>query len=254
MRVPWIGALILVWSLSLRAQTWLPQGGPPGEIVTHTAYTLSYNSDHLVANWVSHALRPEHLKDCVGRMNGFSPDPDLRSHSASSEDYARSGYDRGHLAPAGDMKWSAQVMKESFYMTNVSPQTPSMNRGRWLSLETLVRAWAKASQEVLVVTGPVLEQDLPQMGPSRVSIPRYHFKVILRTVGNQRQAIGFLMPQAPGPEEVKAFALPVRKIEELTGLDFFPHIPKLEQDSVEKEIAWQLWDFKATFSYSSCGA
>ena len=108
MRVPWIGALILGGALSAHAQTWLPRGGEAGELLAHTAYTLSYNENHEVANWVAYALRPEHLKDCVGRANNFLPDPELRSGSATKEDYYRTGYDRGHLAPAGDMKWSRQ--------------------------------------------------------------------------------------------------------------------------------------------------
>lgn len=252
MSVPWIGAIVLVWSWSALAQSWLPRGGTGGEIVTHTAYTLSYNDNHEVANWVAYALRPEHLKDCVGRANNFYVDPDLRAGSATRDDYYRSGFDRGHLAPAGDMKWSREVMKESFYLSNVTPQTPSMNRGRWVKLEALVRAWAKNSSETVIVTGPILSNDLPQIGPSRVSVPEYHFKAIMVTNGSKREAIAFLMPKQPTFSDLKAYAISVRELELLTGLDLFPHLAQREQDRMEKDISWDAWNFKATFAYSAC--
>lgn len=252
MRVPWIGALILGASLSAYAQSWLPSGGVDGEIVSHTAYTLSYNDHHEVANWVAYALRPEHLKDCVGRASNFLNDPDLRAGSASKDDYYRSGYDRGHLAPAGDMKWSRQVMKESFYMSNITPQTPSMNRGRWVKLETLVRAWAKTANETVIVTGPVLSANMPQIGASRVSVPDYHYKVVMVTNGTKREAIAFLMPQHPTFIDLKAYVISVRELEAMTGINFFPHLAVSEQDRMEKNVSWDAWNFKATFAYSAC--
>lgn len=252
MRVPWIGAVLLAGGLTAHADSWLPQGGDQGEVVQHTAYTLSYNSDHHVANWVAHALRPEHLKDCVGRESSFKIDPDLRGHSVNPDDYARTGFDRGHLAPAGDMKWSKQAMQESFYMSNISPQTPLMNRGRWAQLENLVRAWAKNAQETLIVTGPVLEGSLPQMGPAQVSVPSYHFKALFLTRQGQRQGIAFLMPQAPQNKDLRTYVVTIRKLEEMTGLNFYSHLSQDEQDRVEKDVKWQLWDFAANFTYDSC--
>jgi len=252
MRVPWIGALVLVWTTNVLAQVWLPTGGDRGEIVPHTAYTLSYNETHEVANWVAYALRPEHLKDCVGRANNFYQDPSVGTGSASREDYYRSGYDRGHLAPAGDMKWNRQVMNESFYLSNITPQSPSMNRGRWAKLELLVRAWAKTASETVIATGPVLNNHLVQIGPNGVSVPEYHFKAILVTRGTRREAIAFLMPQNPTNTDLKTYSLSVRELEQLTGLNFFPHLSSREQNRLETEINWTAWNFLETFDYSSC--
>ncbi len=252
MRAPWIGALVFI-VFQAHAQVWLPRGGESGERVTRTAYTLNYNERHEVANWVAYALRPEHLRDCVGRANNFREDPDLRSGSATLEDYAGSGYDRGHLAPAGDMKWSAEAMRESFYLSNITPQTSSMNRGRWSSLEVVVRAWAKGARETIVVTGPILRRRLRQMGPSRVSIPEEHFKVVLvHTRRGARKAIGFIMSQSPSENDLSLYALPVRVVEEQTGLDFFPHLTRAEQEALETDVDLDLWDFRATFAYSAC--
>lgn len=254
MRFPWIGILVLGWVFSTHAQTWLPRGGAAGELLAHTAYTLSYNDNHELANWVAYSLRPEHLKDCVGRANNFLPDPILRSGSATKDDYYQTGYDRGHLAPAGDMKWSRQVMRESFYFSNITPQTPSMNRGRWVKLETLIRAWAKGASETVIVTGPILKGDLAQIGPSRVSVPDYHFKTILVNRNGKREAIAFLMPQHPKFSDLKSYVISVRELENLTGMDLFPHLTRKEQDRIEKNIAWDFWNFKATFSYSACSS
>ena len=143
-------------------------------------------------------------------------------------------------------------MKESFYFSNITPQTPSMNRGRWVKLETLVRAWAKSSSETVIVTGPVLKGNLAQIGPSRVSVPDYHYKAILVSKGTQRQAIAFLMPQHPTFSDLKAYAISVRELELLTGMDFFPHLTRKEQDRIEKDVSWSNWNFQATFAYSAC--
>jgi len=253
MSVPWIGALILLGSISAQAQSWLPrQTGSTNEVVAHTAYTLSYDERHEVAAWVGHALRPEHLRDCVGRSNAFFIDPVLRAGSADGDDYRGSGYDRGHLAPAGDMKWSAAAMKESFYYSNITPQRPAMNRGKWMQLETLVRAWAKTQDEVIVIAGPVLGQLTGAIGPNRVSVPALHFKVLLATRGGVRKAIGFVMDQDPQARDLSAYVLPVRDIERLAGWDFFPHLPRREQDRLETTVDMAAWDFRATFSYAAC--
>ncbi len=253
MRVPWIGALIILGSVSSYAQTWLPRkAGSTNEVVTRTAYTLSYDDPHEVAAWVGYSLRPEHLRDCVGRSPKFFVDPDLRAGSATPEDYRGSGFDRGHLAPAGDMKWSAAAMRESFYYSNITPQRPGMNRGKWMQLETLVRAWAKSHDEVIVITGPVLNDVTQEIGHSRVAVPAQHFKVLLATKGGVRKAIAFLMGQSPSDRDLITYALPVRAIEQLTGWDFFPHLSRREQDRLEETLAPRAWDYRATFSYSPC--
>jgi endonuclease G len=247
---PWIGLLLL--SSLAHAQVWLPEEDTPTEIIQHSAITIGYNEDHEVPQWVAYVLRKEHLRDCFDRSENFREDVTVRTGSALPTDYRSSGYDRGHIAPAGDMKWSKQAMEESFYMSNITPQSPGMNRGRWASLELLVRAWAKEGDETIIVSGPVLQANLPQIGSTGVSIPAEHFKVLLRSRGGHLAAIAFVMSQNPTATGLQAYALPVRTVEELTGLNFFPHLSVTEQDRVEQRIAWEQWDFKAKFSYDSC--
>ena len=246
----WIGLLLL--SSLAHAQVWLPEEESSSDIIHHSAITIGYSEQHEVPQWVAYVLRKEHLHDCFDRKDNFREDLNVRTGSALPTDYRSSGYDRGHIAPAGDMKWSKEAMEESFYMSNITPQSPGMNRGRWASLEMLARAWAKEGDETIIVSGPVLHDNLPRIGSSGISIPRDHFKVLLRSKNEQLNAIAFLMTQNPTARGLETYALPVRTIEELTGLNFFPHLSSNEQERIEKKISWDQWDFKAKFSYYPC--
>ena len=243
---------VVTFSVVSHAQVWLPEENESSDIIQHLAITIGYSEYHELPRWVAYALRKEHLQDCADRSNNFRIDPTVRTGSASPEDYQSSGYDRGHIAPAGDMKWSAQAMKESFYMSNITPQTPGMNRGRWANLELLARAWAKEGDETIIVSGPVLRDDLERIGETGVSVPTEHYKVLLRTHAGRRSAIAFLMTQNPQSEDLRTYALPVSKIEERTGLNFFPHLTKTEQHRIERVVDWSQWNFKAKFSYYAC--
>ncbi len=245
---------VAAYSLSAFAQAWIPDESSAGELVQHFAHTLSYNEDHEQPNWVGHVLRREHLRNCVGRDSNFRVDPRVSTGSASPSDYLNSGYDRGHLVPAGDMKWSSRAMRDTFYMSNVSPQSPQLNQGRWAALENLVRAWARQGDETIVIAGPILEENLPRIGANNVSVPRRYFKAILRNRGGDYHAIGFLFTQTPGNQALPAYALSIRKLEELTGLDLFPHLPAATQEMIEADIAWDQWDFNARASYDPCGS
>lgn len=152
--------------------------------------------------------------------------------SAESGDYKGSRYDKGHLAPAADMAWDSTAMCESFYMSNMSPQLPAFNRGIWKRLEDQVRDWAIENQEIWIVTGPVLRDDLPTIGTNHVSVPEYFYKVIIDIKEPDFKGIGFILPNKGSKEPLTAFAVTIDSVEALTGLDFFPGLP----DSLEKLI------------------
>jgi endonuclease G len=164
---------------SVLDQLQIPAVKSTDEIVTHTAYILSYNEDHEQANWVAYVLTANETNSASNeRTNRFFPDPLVKTKSASTVDYEGSGYDRGHLAPAEDMAWSSTTMKESFYYSNMSPQVPAFNRGVWKRLEELVRYWSTVYDSIYIVTGPVLTNNLPTIGPDKVSVPEYYYKAI----------------------------------------------------------------------------
>ncbi|WP_163324847.1 DNA/RNA non-specific endonuclease [Draconibacterium mangrovi] len=215
-------------------------------ILYRFAYTLSYNLEYKQANWVAYELTSSELVRSFKRNNAFRPDDELAGKVALNIDYKGSGWDRGHLAPAGDMCWSWNSMHESFLYSNISPQDPSFNRGIWVRLEDLVRRWSESNQKLLVVTGPILQPNLSKLGFNNISIPKYFYKIVLDHVPPNYDAIGFVIPNEGSDKELYEFAVSIDSIERLTNLDFFPLIPDIIEDSIESKIdinKWQ-WEFR----------
>ena len=147
-----IPSLSISQSQPLTLQQLLPSHTSNHQIIEHSAYILQYNEKYEHAEWVIYLLTQDRVADSFERTDNFRPDPKVITGSASLADYKGSGYDRGHLAPAADMKWSENVMSESFFMSNMSPQKPGFNRGIWKSLESIVRTWAIENNEIYIVT------------------------------------------------------------------------------------------------------
>lgn len=215
------------------------------QVIQHTGYTVSYNADYRIANWVAYELTAEEVNNKkVERSNKFVSDPDVKGATATNEDYTRSGYDRGHLAPAADMKWSAKAMRESFYLSNICPQIPGLNRGVWNDLEGQCRMWAKDNGSLYIVTGPVISEDMKLLGKNRVAIPNAFYKVIVYHTGKQYKGIGFLFDNKDYNESLsKSMAVPIDRVEKVTGIDFFPAIPDEEEEAMEKAVDWSSWSF-----------
>ncbi len=201
------------------------------QVIQRTAYTFTYNEAHEQANWVAYILTKSHLGSGVERSNKFMPDPLVSSQTATNADYAKSGYDRGHLAPAADMSWSLQVMQESFYFSNMSPQLPGFNRGIWKVLEEKVRDWALLYDTLYVVTGPVLEPGLPTIGPNNVSVPKAYFKALVAP--KQHKGIAFLMPHAKSTASILEFSITIDALEELINRDLFFQLPDHLEVAIE---------------------
>ncbi|MBY0515680.1 MAG: DNA/RNA non-specific endonuclease [Bacteriovoracaceae bacterium] len=243
---------LLVSFTSLASPAWSPIDQDHLEIVDHFAITIGYSEEFEVPQWVGYVMRKDNLRGCVSRGSNFRVDPLISTRSASPDDYKSSGFDRGHIAPAGDMKWHAQAMSESFYMSNMTPQTAKMNRGQWAQLENQARAWMKEADETLVISGPILQAGLPRIGNSQVAVPYEHYKILLRNRAGKKSAIAFLMGQNPATNDLSTYAVSVRTIEEKTGLNFFPHLSQSEQDDVEQNLDLNQWNFKASFNYDPC--
>ena len=210
-------------------------------VIKHLGYAFQYSEKHEQAFWVGYELTKKETEKAFERTDEFIPDPAVSTGTATVADYAKSGYDRGHLAPAADMGWSQQAMAESFYFSNMSPQEPGFNRGIWKNLEEQVRTWAKEYDSIYVVTGPVLKDGLVQLGPNGVSIPKYYYKVILDNTGDDAKAIGFLMPNEASKEPLEKFAVSVDQVEQETGIDFFNKLPDSRENAFEKEVCIPCW-------------
>jgi len=221
----------------------IPNIQPNEVVITHTGYVLSYNKTHKQANWVAYELTSEETNSIVGRSGKFTADPKIKTDIVKNKDYVKSGYDKGHLAPAGDMGWSLTAMTESFYFSNISPQVPSFNRGVWRKLEELVRSWAVENKSVYVVTGPVLTNGLSIIGDNKVSVPEYFYKVILDYNEPYVKGIGFIIPNNNSSEPLQYFAITIDSVEIFTHIDFFPLLPDEKENIIESTLKTDAWSW-----------
>ena len=211
-----------------------------GEIIKHSYYTLAYSEENEQAYWVYYELTPELINGTQTRTDDFRADPLVSTGSASLTDYSGSGYDRGHLCPAADMTLNKTSMSESFYLSNMSPQTAGFNRGIWSTLESDVRNWALKYNKIYVVTGPIFKDNLGKIGANEVTVPGYYYKVIYD--GNKRM-IGLILPNASSSKSMDQFVVTVDQIEQQTGIDFFPGLDDQLENQLESSANTIGWEF-----------
>lgn len=219
------------------------KNGAKEQIIKHEGYTVSYNSDFKIPNWVAYELTLEKVSNAkVKRHNKFIPDPQVKGATALNEDYSRTGYDRGHMVPAGDMKWSEKVMRETFYFSNICPQDRGLNSGVWNDLEMTIRVWAKEHKRIYIACGPVIEKDLKRLGKNRVGIPRLFYKVVCDP--EKTQCIGFLFENRDYKQtSPRDLAVSVDHVEEITGIDFFSQFPNAIEKEMEAKVDLKFWSF-----------
>ncbi|CAM4106937.1 DNA/RNA non-specific endonuclease [Zobellia roscoffensis] len=215
-----------------------------GDIVEHSHYMLSYNEPFEQAEWVAYTLKKEHLTNDDRKRPYFIEDPKVRTKSADWRNYKGSGYDRGHLCPAGDRRFTEQAYNETFYTSNISPQDREFNAGIWNELEMQVRIWAKQHGELFVVTAGVLEEGLNEIGQEDVDVPRYYYKIVARGNGDDLKILAFLMEGKQSSKPLKQFVVSVHEVEKRTGIDFFQKISKQQQDQLEAKVDTGSWKFK----------
>ena len=203
-----------------------------GTIKRRFAYTVSYNHGTRQPNWVAWTLTRAHASGKLKRGD-FEDDMDMPSPKGTKADYFNTGFDRGHMCPAGDNKWNQKAMDECFLMTNMCPQTHALNAGVWNSIEQQCRTWAKKYGKVYIVCGPIfLNKQHRKLGKNKVVVPDAFFKVILRT-GKNPQAIGFICRnQSAKGLQKKDCVNSIDEVERITGYDFFSKLP----DNIERKI------------------
>ena len=187
------------------------------QIIVHMGYTLSYNETYEQANWVTYMLCGSDLDSATAiRKDNFRVDTMVITGTADISDYRYSGYDRGHLSPASNYIEDQTKMDESFYMSNISPQNPSFNRGIWKTLENYERSLAIEKDTIYVITGGILKGDLKTIGDNKVAVPEYFFKIIY----DRSFILCFLMKNEKSSLSIFNFTQPLTKIEEISGLQF----------------------------------
>ena len=210
---------------------YIPKGPAVNEIITHSAMIIGYNEVHEQPNWVMHIIPKDVITGIETRSNDFRPDSLVTSGTSDVEDYWDSGYDRGHMAPSADFRWSKKALSESYYYSNISPQTPELNREAWSNLEMQIREWVVQYGDLLVITGPVLKDSLPkiQQGSYRVSIPEADFKIVVDLNREQPRALAFLYPNTKDvKDKIQDYVVTIDSIEKITGITFFPNLPQAE--------------------------
>lgn len=207
--------------------------GTPEQILERTGYVASYNKTNLLPNWVAWHLTAERTEGSAKRSGvDFAEDTEVPEPRATDWDYYNSGYDRGHMCPAADNKWSKKAMEESFLFTNMCPQNGNLNRGDWNEMEMACRKWAKKYGDLYIVCGPILYKGKHKtIGKNKVVVPEAFFKVVLRT-GDNPQAIGFIYKNTSGNRPKDSYVNTVDEVERITGIDFFSSLP----DNVEKNV------------------
>ncbi|MBZ0327408.1 MAG: DNA/RNA non-specific endonuclease [Altibacter sp.] len=212
-----------------------------GVIVKHNYFSLSYSEAHEQAEWVAYELSKDQLAKNDFDRPDFVEDRKVKSKSAHWRSYKGSGFDRGHLCPAGDRRFSFEAYHETFLTSNISPQNNDFNGGVWNKLEQKVRYWAKKYDGVYVVTGGVLKDGLKTIGAERVSVPEAFYKIILDSSEGQYKALAFLIPNEPTNKSFYEFVSTIDAIEAQTGIDFFPKISSEKQHALESKIDIKAW-------------
>lgn len=209
------------------------------KLIHRMGYSVLYDEGTHLPVWVAWTLTPDRLADVVSRYDKFLPDPTLED-PVTTDNYKKSGYDRGHMCPAADNKWSEQAMRESFYLTNICPQNHNLNSGDWRELEDACRDWACQTGKLYIVSGPVLYDGAHQtIGSHEIVVPDAFYKVVLSLT--PLKGIGFIYKNASGNRPLDAYANTIDRIEEITGIDFFSALPDSIEDEAESQCNPEEW-------------
>jgi endonuclease G, mitochondrial len=234
----------------------LPALLPGEEVVMHSCMALVYDEPHEQAKWVAHMVLPDIIEGKITRSNDFRIDDMVKTGSTNELDFflktAKSdgtfeydgfGYDRGHLAPSADFRWSLKALSESYFYSNMSPQLPEFNRELWSGLEDKVRGYIfrNPGSRLFVVTGPILDAKpaVIERSPNKVAIPKAFFKVVMDL--EQGRAIGFVVPHQNSLTPLKNFAMTIDEVEKQTGLDFFAKLPDDQEAKMESQNVVRDW-------------
>ena len=216
----------------------------PQQMVKYEGMNVNFNKVLHLPNYVAWELTSDETHGDNPRYNKFMCDADVEG-CPDTWDYNYSGYDRGHMAPAGDMKWSGEAMRQTFYMTNICPQAKALNTGAWNRLESNCRKWAQRDSALVIICGPVISDKIDEyIGDNRVAVPKRFFKVILAPFAHPMRGIGFIMPNDRVEGGMQAAAMSIDSVEAVTGYDFFYTLDDDIEADVESQCDFHKWNVK----------
>jgi len=236
----------------------IPLSQSPLDIAEHSAMIIGFNCDLKLAAWSFHVLSPDVLVGGVSRTNDFRKDSLIECGDGVEQDYFTKklqddgtykfenfGFDRGHLAPSADFRWSQKALSESYFYSNMTPQAPGFNRESWAEVEDLMRRiMANNPRTYYIVTGPILDENLPKVvkGTNKLPIPAFHYKIIADVNAENPKGMAFLMPNKKCDMPPSAYVVSIDSIEKLTGLDFFSKIDGTNAQKIESKADFSLWN------------
>ena len=216
---------------------------PYKQHIVHSGFELVFDENARIPEWTAYELTAEEVAGSAPRGRHFDIDPDVRGVQADNDDYRNSGWDRGHMVPAGDMKLDDQMMRESFYFSNICPQNRNLNGGDWKTLEELCRIYAQKYGKIYIVCGPVIGNNMyGRLGPHQVVIPDAFYKVLLVETKGGYESIGFIMNNEAGHKPLTTYVKTVDEVEEITGLDFFSLLPDKVEKKIEAAYNLSIWN------------
>ena len=212
------------------------------KLIKREGYTVSYNTKYRIANYVAWRLTPERMKGSAKRTQFFE-DPELTTdEKVYFSDYSGSGYDRGHMCPAGDNKWSTTAMLDCFILSNICPQNHTLNGGDWRLLEEACRAWVSRKKDnIYIIAGPVFTSAPPRWMKQRVRIPDGFFKALLCLDAGRERGIAFVYDNMGTTRAMGDYAVTIDDVEQLTGLDLFHSVPQSQQKTLEAQCNLRAW-------------
>tara|TARA_Y100000768_G_scaffold370540_1_gene336442 strand:+ start:4569 stop:5402 length:834 start_codon:yes stop_codon:yes gene_type:complete len=206
------------------------------QLLKNSTYYSCYQAHHRNPSWTLHELTRAQTSGQQSRSNDYRRDQRI-SDAVEASDYRSSGFDRGHMVPAADRRKDKASMSETFLMSNMTPQRPEFNRGIWRVLEQKIRKdflSLRREDDVFVFTGAHLEKNLPQL-TTKISIPEFFYKIIFNA--SDLKITSYLISNHRySSSELESFRVSVDEIEELTGLDFFSHLPDRLELELESKI------------------
>jgi endonuclease G, mitochondrial len=225
----------------LPLEYYLPAASSQGRIIRHTALTLQYNEKYRQADWVIYLLTASRTQGKIKEKGEFGADPELKTAAVQPGDFRGSGYDRGQLVSADDMRWSKTAFSEACYMSVVSPMKTQFRTGIWAKLDTLTRKWAVDNGDIYVVSGPVFSDSPELLKSSGIPVPKSFYRVILEAKDKGARGIGFFLPAVGADKPPMAYAMSIESVERATGINFFPNLPDAVEKNIETSFAPGVW-------------
>ena len=222
----------------------LPKG-MSNQTLNYKALTIYFNNQWRIPNCVAYELTATMVSmadaPTAEKRKNYRFVADRRaSGSPDGGDYRGSGYTRGHMAPAMDMRGDRQTMLDCFAMTNMCPQEAKLNNDHWRQLEESVHRWAKRDGRLIVLTGPIVAPGHACIGPRHdIAVPKAFYKVVYAP--RQGRAIAFIYDNAPSPGGMARRAVSVDEVERRTGLDFFTALDRDTERRIEAQCSIDAW-------------